>query len=87
MSLVGTIIAAVLVGAPIAVMAALVQRLRQHHWFIQWVIVAMTLVVAVIVVAALVQPLHGRWRSDCSGGSVGAAITTAAALMQRLRRQ
>ncbi len=37
MLLVGTIIvAAVLVGAAIAVMAALVQRLRQHHWLVQW---------------------------------------------------
>ena len=31
--------------------------------------------------------MQGRWRSDCSDGTVGAAITAAAALMQRLRRQ
>jgi len=47
----------------------------------------MAFVVAVIVVAALVQLLQGHWRSNCGGGSVGAAITAAAALVQRLWQQ
>ncbi len=36
MSLVGTIIVVVLVGAVIAVMVALVLRLQQHHRLVQW---------------------------------------------------
>ena len=65
------IVASTLVGAVI-VAAALVGA----------VIVAEALVGAVIVVAVSAQRLWGRWRSNCSGGSVGAAITAAAALVQ-----
>jgi hypothetical protein len=92
MSLVGTIIAAVLVGAAIAAMAVLVQRLRQHHWLVQWLRKQWCWrsdcgngVGAAIAVAALVQRLQEHWRSDCSSGSIGAAMTAAEVLVQRLR--
>jgi hypothetical protein len=78
MLLVGTIIAAAaLVGAAIAVMAALVQQLRQP-----------SLVGAVVEEAvALAQGLwrRRRWRSDCSDSGVRAGIMAASASAQRLR--
>jgi hypothetical protein len=90
----GTIIAAVLVDATIAVIVTLVQQLRQHHWLVQWLRKQWHWrsdcgngVGAVIAVAALVQQLQEHWCSDCSNGSVGAAITAAAGLVQRLRQQ
>ena len=89
MALVGTIIAAAaLVGAAIAVMAVLVQRLRQRRWLVQWLRrhlrwrrdwggVGVGAVIAVMV--AFVQGLWRRQhqRSVCGVG-VGAVIVAAA---------
>jgi hypothetical protein len=91
-SLVGTIIAAAaLIGAAMAVMVALVQRLRQHCWLVQWRWRrdcgdgGIGAVIAVMV--AFVQELwqRQRQRSNCGGG-FGAVIVASASFVQQLRR-